>query len=516
MRKPLRSKGARAQVSVSRSVPAPTGGWNARDSLAAMRPGDAVALENWFPKTAYCEIRGGWADHATGITGTPKTLAVYNAMNGTSKMFCFTATEVLDVSSAGAVGASVATITNAKWQWVNFGDGTNNWLIAANGVDKPLYYDGTTWTAVDGATSPALTGITTTKLVSVGIHKGRLIFLEKDTLSFWYLAAGAAGGALTEFDLSGEAPHGGYLMAFGAWTFDGGTGLDDYAVFVTSKGDVIVYQGTNPGAASTWAKVGSYFVGEPLGRRCLVQHGGDLILLTQEGAFPLSQSLKSTDREKSALSDKIKNAFNEAAQSYGANFGWEIVPYPRQSALLFNVPIAEDGRHEQYVMNTITKAWCKFTSWDAETFAVFNKELYFATYGKVVKAWSGASDGGSNIVAYGKPAFNYFGDSRLKDFKLLLPTLRTNGAISFLVGIDTDFRDRPISGVAEYTPNASATWNQNNWNQAYWSAGMEIVQNPTSPEAYEGRCASGKIKVATNARTVQWLSNTYVYETGDL
>ena len=34
-------------------------------------------------------------------------------------------------------------------------------------------------------------------------------------------------------------------------------------------------------------------------------------------------------------------------------------------------------RHEQYVMNTITKAWCRFTEWSAEDFAVFNGELYF-------------------------------------------------------------------------------------------------------------------------------------------
>lgn len=519
MRQPLRAKGSpRQQVSISQSYPAPLGGWNARDALAAMPITDAITLENWFPKTNYLEIRGGTTDHLTGINGTPKTLAVYNAMGGTSKMFAITATGVFDASTAGAVGASLATVTNAKWQFVNFGDGTNNWLIAVNGVDKPLYYDGTTWTAVDTATSPALTGLTSTSIAHVGIHKGRLIFIQKDSLSFWYLAAGAAGGALTEFDLSGEASLGGYLMAFAAWTFDGGTGLDDYAVFVTSKGEVIIYQGTNPSSSTTWAKVGTYRLSEPLGRRCFVQYGGDVVLLTQEGAFPLAQSLKSvTIDNRPALSDKIKNAFNDAARLYGDTFGWEAINYPAQSAMLFNIPIMEDGEHEQYVFNTITKAWCKFKEWDAETFAVYNQELYFATSTKVVKAWTGASDGGSNIIAYGKQAFSYFGQrGKEKRLTLFRPVLAVNGSVSFLVGVDTDFRDRPISGVATYTAVSTGIWNQSTWNNANWAGGMEIVQNWTSPSANVGYCFAGKIKIATDTLTVQWMSSDYVYEPGGI
>jgi len=194
VRNPLRSKAsARQQISHLKSYPAPLGGWNARDALAAMKPTDAVALINWFPRTSYCEIRGGHADHVTGLSNVGKTLMVHNSMTGTNKMFTTTSAGIYDVSSAGAVGASVLARTNGKHQWTMFGDGTNNWLIACNGVDKPAYYNGTTWTAVDGATSPALTGITTTLLIQPLLFKGRLMFVEKDSLSFWYLASGAAG-----------------------------------------------------------------------------------------------------------------------------------------------------------------------------------------------------------------------------------------------------------------------------------------------------------------------------------
>ena len=41
------------------SIPAPVGGWNARDSLANMAPTDAVVLENMFPNVSNVVLRGG-------------------------------------------------------------------------------------------------------------------------------------------------------------------------------------------------------------------------------------------------------------------------------------------------------------------------------------------------------------------------------------------------------------------------------------------------------------------------
>jgi hypothetical protein len=481
-----------------------------------MKPIDAVALVNWFPQTSYCEIRGGYASHATGMTGSGKTLAVYNALSGTNKMFCATASGVYDVSSSGAVGASVATPTNGKYQWSMFGDGTSNWLIMVNGVDKPLYYDGTTWTAVDGVTTPSLTGLTTTKIIGLNVYKGRLFFIEKDSLSFWYLTAGAAGGALTEFDISGECKRGGYLIGMASWTRDAGDGQDDVAVFVTSEGEAIVYQGNNPASATSWAKVGAYFVGRPLGRRCMTQYGGDLIILTENGTFPMSAAMQSASIDyKMALSFKIEPTFTSSARDYGSTFGWKSIVYPAQSALIVNVPVAEDGTHEQYAMNTITKAWCRFTAWNAEDFAIFNGELYYTSGTAVYKAWTGQIDGSNDIVAYGKTAFSYFdSQSQQKRFSLFRPVLAVNGNISFLTDIDVDFKDDAITGSATYTVSNGAVWDTSLWDSSYWAGGLDVVKNWTSPSEWSGYSAAGKIQISTNYLTVQWLSCDYVFERG--
>lgn len=519
MRRPARATpAARQQSSEIVSFPAPVGGWNANNSIADMKETDAITLDNWFPRTAYCEIRGGSADYATGMTGTGKTLMVYNAMDGTSEMFCSTASGVYDVSFDGAVGAAVAARTDGKHQWTMFGDGTNQYLIMVNGVDKPLYYDGTTWLAVDGATSPALTGITTTNLINVAIFKGRLIFTEKDSMSFWYLSAGFAGGALTEYDLSGVAQMGGYLVAVRPWTVDAGDGPDDRLVCITSQGEIIVFQGTDPSNSSTWALVGIYRIGKPIGRKCTLNVGPDLVILTQNGAFPLTTILNDfgIDYTK-ALSNKIESVFNDSARQYQDNFGWMAVSYPNQSAVLVNVPVAEDGTHYQYVMNTITRSWCRFIGWDAEDFAVFNSELYYCQGTKVVQAWTGTGDNGVNIDAYGKTAFSYFGkQTQLKFFKLFRPVLRVNGSLSFLIDIDVDFGDSAINGIASYAVTSGAKWGISKWGIHLWAAGLQLVKEWQTPTEWTGYAAAGKIKISTKSLNVQWMSTDYVFENGGI
>ncbi len=520
MRQPLRAKGApRSRTVTVTSVPAPLGGWNSRDGLAEMPPTDAIALDNWMPKTAFVEVRGGYASHATAMTGNAKTLAAYSSMSGTASLFCVTDSNVYNVTSAGAVGASVASRTNGKHQQAMFGDGTNNWLILVNGVDKPLYYNGTTWTAVDTLSSPTLTGLTSTEIIGVNVFKGRLFFIQKNSLSFWYLAAGSAGGALTEFDLSSECKKGGYLVAMGTQSRDGGSGQDDAAVFITSEGEVIVYEGTNPSSASNWLKVGSFSVGRPLGRRCVTQFGGDLVLVTENGTYPLSAALlESSIDYKLALSFKIETAFTTAARLYGSNFGWEATIFPAQTAMIVNVPLTENGEHEQYVMNTITKSWCRFTKWNAETFIVLNGTLYFAGGTTVSKAWTGMVDGTNNIEAYGKQAFNYFGShGSVKQVKLFRPTLITNGsALTFRADVDVDFADSEVPTPTAYSTTAGAVWDTSLWDESYWAAGLEVIKQWTTPGKWDGYCVAGKIKVATNSLTIQWTASDFVYEGGGI
>jgi hypothetical protein len=514
-----KTRAPKAKVSRSRSYPPPVGGWNARDALAAMSPLDAVILDNWFPNTSSVDFRGGMDEYATGMTGNGKTLATYNAIGGTSKLFCYTASGIYDVSSAGAVGSSKLARTNGKHQTTMFGDGSSNWLIAVNGADEPAYFDGSSWTAVTSGTSPALTSslATTTDIVGVAVFKGRLFFIRNNKLGFDYLDAGVAGGDGTFFDLAGEASRGGYLVAITSWSRDAGDGMDDFFVAITSQGEAIVYQGDNPDDAASWAKVGTYFIGKPIGRRCVEKFGSDVIVITEFGVSELSKALETSAEQQGlyTLSDKIGPQITSDSRLYGSAFGWQALIFPARNALIVNIPLEEDGTHYQYVMNTKTKAWCRFKAWDAECFGMLNGELYFASGTSTFKAWTGTSDDGDDIIFYGKQAFQDFGDPNPKHVNMYMPILAVNGNVAYGADIDVDFGNQEIVGTVTYTVSSAGVWDSSLWDQANWAVDQIVTRQWSSPSEWLGRWIAGKLKITSNSLICQWMGSSIAWEPVD-
>ena len=158
---------------VPASLPAPTGGWNARDVLGEMQPNDAVALVNFFPGTTSVMQRLGYSRWATGIAGQVETLFSY--ASGTSrKLFAVAGGSIYDCTALGAVGAAAVTaLTNSRFQYVNMTTPGGSYLLAVNGADKMRNFDGTTWRKDgDGAPYDVTVGDSST-FVSINIHKFR-------------------------------------------------------------------------------------------------------------------------------------------------------------------------------------------------------------------------------------------------------------------------------------------------------------------------------------------------------
>lgn len=517
-------KQGQGRKSSSRSVSAPVGGWNARDSLAAMDAKDAVIMDNFYPLTTAVMVRKGCTDWATGIEDSGdldvETLAVYNAANGSGEMFACAGGNIYDVTTDGAVDPPVVTAqNNNRWQFVNMATTGGKFMYLVNGTDKPLLYDGSAWTPIDGASTPAITGITTTSLVHVNVFQRRLWFVEQDSLSVWYLPVDSIGGAATEFDLSAIFGRGGYLMAMGTWTIDAGYGMDDHAVFLSSQGEIAVYKGYDPSTADTWALVGVYWVGSPVGRRCFVKMGSELLIVCQDGIMPLSKALTTVRvNNKLAITDKIQQATSAAISLYGSNFGWQLQPFPKENMLLLNVPISTQANH-QYVMNTITGSWCRFTGWDAFCWAIFNDDIYYGTTGKVCKAWEGTKDGDVNIFAECLQAFSSFGfQAKQKHFKLVRPIIAVDGAdasaFGLSIGINVEYDQTAPGGWPTYSIGDFALWDSATWDSAIWVSGYSPAKQDWLTCPAIGYNAAMHIKVTNRIADLQWINTDFIFEAG--
>jgi hypothetical protein len=518
MRQALQTKGPRgAQIAITDSQPAPVGGWNARDSVATMDERDAILLQNWFPKPSQVVIRKGYVNWATGITGQVESIMSYVGA-ATAKLFAANSGNIYDVTSQGAVGAAVQTgLTNGRWQYVNYATGSGTFYIyAVNGQDKPRLYDGTTWTAIDGVSTPAITGVTTTTLIHINVFKTRLFFVQSGTMKAWYLPVNSIGGAATALDFSSIFRMGGSLQAMATWTIDGGYGMDDHAVFITSEGEIAVYRGTDPSSPSTWALVGVYSIGSPVGRRCFVKYAGDLLMITKDGVSPLSKALISSRvTSRTNITEKIQDAVSSAVSSYGNNFGWQMEVFPNENMLFVNVPIAI-GAQQQYVMNTITGAWCNFTGWNANVITLHRDDLYFGGNGVVAKIWQGNSDNGANIVANAIPAYNYFGSrSTLKNWRMVRPVFAADGPFGVLIGLNTDFDTTDPVGTPTFSPSNAALWDSAIWDTSVWGGLANIAKDWQTCYGL-GYCATLHVLAATNTSNVSWAATDFVFERGGI
>ncbi len=488
------------------SYPAPVGGLNARDSLADMKPSDAVIMENWWPKPNSVEIRKGYINWVTGFASPVQTLLRYAPTTGANKLFAAAGTSIFDVTASGALGAAVVTgQSSAQWQYTNIVTPGGSFLWCVNGLDSAQMYNGTAWS------NPAVTGVATSNIISVNVFGNRLFMVEKNLLKVWYLPVQSISGAATAFDLSTIFTRGGYLMAMGTWSIDAGSGLDDQAVFVSSEGEVVIYKGVDP---ASWVKTGIYYVGRPIGRRCYARFGGDFLLMCEQGVFPLSRALLSSTVNRSvAITDKIQDAIADAVTRYSSNFGWSITVYPDQNQIWINVPTTATTSY-QYVMNTITGAWTKFTNMNGLCWEVLGSGLYFAG-AAVYQAWAGQFDIASQIQADVLPAYSDFrSPAQVKYFTMVRPSILADGNPSILFSLNVDFLDTPATGSLSYIPPMSGmVWGSMVWGSMVWGGSLQQISGWQTVGGL-GRYAAIRLTVQANGATVKWNATDYLYQSG--
>jgi hypothetical protein len=476
------------------SVDSPVGGWDAISPLAKMEPKYAVVLDNWVPRTAYVELRKGYQPWCQGLAGSPvETLMTYRPDNAPEALFAACGGKIWNVSSKGVPTVVLSGLSSNRWQYINFTPANGaNYLYAVNGVDNPIMWNGTTWA------SPPITVGTASTFNNIYVHKRRIWFVQAQSTVAWYLATDAIQGAATKLDVGALMTKGGYLVASGTWTIDGGLGPDDYAVFASSRGELVIYKGTNPSDATAWSLVGVFDFPPPLSSRCFCRMGSDLWIITTQGVIPVSQGLPfdPAGSRSAAITSRIQNAMRKSGLAGQNMFGWQMLSYPNEALAILNVPIAENSSQQQFVTNLLTGAWCRFTGWNANHFEIFNDLLYFGdNTGNVNIAYTGVVDLMNPITADLKCAFNYFGDpGRLKRMTMAEPLMVTSGAIIPTLSVDVDFADSsPSAPINSITP-LGAIYDTSVYDLGLYAAGNAALVAWQSIEA-QGRALALRMNV---------------------
>lgn len=588
----------KGQTTRIKTVGAPVGGINARDSLAAMPETDALVLDNWFCTPSYVQVRDGSALWASGLGSNVDTVMAYNGAI-TQKLFGVSNGSLFDITTQGAVGAAKITgLGSSRLQHQMFNSGGGPVLLWVNGSDAPRRYDGGTqgalvslttltggaayvngtYTAVPltggagtgaqativvaggavttvtvtaagsayvvgntlsasnaslggagagfsivvetiggwSTTTISGTGLNPINLITLTVHQQRVWAIEQNTMNVWYSGPQAFQGSYTKLPLGQLFKLGGSLWQMANWTIDNAAGINDYAAFITTEGEVAIYQGYDPSAIATWSLVGIFKTGRPIGRRCWTKLASDVLMITTDGLAPLSKLLL-TDRTQpgAELTYKIVNAINDDITAYSANFGWQVCYYPFGNKLMLNVPEVAASAAHQWVMNGVSNAWSRFRSWNANCWELQQDALYYGgNGGNVYLADTGTSDAGIPITVDAKPAFNKFEDTVMqKNFTMARPIFQATAQVATpIITLNVDFED-VINPSPLLSSAGTAPWNISLWDVTSWG-GANYLSKDWEGITGLGFWAAGRVSLQTSGLSLLWFSTDYMYEMG--
>ena len=343
-----------------------------------------------------------------GTDWNPVTDEVVYDLGFDAESAAFTVGETVSGGTSGAsaevlsVTKSTATAGTLRLGAITAGPFQNNEALTGSSTGAAT---------ADGASAAgstvSLTGVATTALSQGWVWKERSFFIEKNTTSAWYLPVNSIGGAASELDLGSVMNEGGALLFGANWSLDSGSGLDDVCVFVTTEGELLVYEGTDPSSADTWSLVGVYRIGTPLNKHGHFRAGGDLAILTEDGIISVSEALRK-DRaalQGSALTYPIEDAWKEAVANRTNTYPISATLWHKQTLLLIGTPAKVSNNPVSFAANARTGAWARFTGWDVRCSCVADDVLYFGNTSKVLKADDGGDDDGMAFTGVYVPKF---------------------------------------------------------------------------------------------------------------
>lgn len=446
---PLRQRQGSAQTVV---IPAPVGGLNTRDALDAMKPTDAIGMTNLYVAPDGVRIRRGHTTFRTGVgSGAVETIAEYRA-GTTQKLIAAGGGAVYDATVQAPTSLATGFSEDA-WQTAMMEDSSAGAVLGmVNGADTPQYFNGT------ALNSLTITGVTGSTLSGIFVFKSRSYFWSQNSQSFWYSAVNRMGDAVTAFPLGRVSAIAGNMLAMSSISMDAGSGPDDFAVFIMTSGDVLVYQGSNPGDANDWALVGIFKTAAPVNIRSVTKWGGDCLILTRRGLVSVKKMMGAASEEDTTVSNRISPTLIGAVTAAIDLDGIELEPFGTDDILIVNTPRSA-ATFDQYVMSLSNGAWGgPWQSIPARCWGVYDSRLFAGGVDGTIWEYTGVNDNGTAISADAQTAFNVVGKrGRIKHLSALRPVVTASGSVSAAAAAQFDYR-AALVGTPEAILAQSLNW----------------------------------------------------------
>lgn len=514
-----------------KAFPAPVAGWVTAENLSQQRGASARILVNWFPNQTGIRMRAGSRRQATcsGDGAPVESLMSYIGW-ASRRMFAGCDGSIFDVTTPSdptEIETPVVTGQTANYySFVNFATAGSQNLLAVNGFDPMLRYDGTDWSQITDSSTPiSITGVDTAEISHISVYRNRIYMTRRGSMEVYFLGTNQMGGAAGLLNLTGVFGQGGSVLLTATWSMDAGDGLDDKFVVVSTEGEVAVYQGSDPADPQDWSLVGRYDITPPMGSRAVMHAGGDLVVATLGGLVPISAAVT---KDPAALSlAAVSRAIEPdwvATSSARRTLPWEVTKWPEKNMAMVTTPVTSAlDAPECFVVNLETGAWAKFDQWNTRCSVLHNGWLYFGTDdGRVMQAEVGGTDDGAIYQAVCSGAWDHLGTmGPIKTISQARATFRTRTNFLPRLSVSTNYEvTLPAAPNALSDEGLSGLWDTAIWDQSLWDSGASDLFNVSTRWVSIGRSGyvmAPQVQVSSGANRpadCELVEMTVSYETG--
>lgn len=508
------------QVTKPVPIPAPQMGINAVDGLIAMSPEEAIFMNNISPSQYGSRVRTGYKEWVTAVAGDGnRTLIPYigSAEDASDdRLFVASSDAIYDISTSGTAPAPliafpIISSTSGFGIWTAYttlGGHFSLYCDEANGYYR--YPEGGPWVKT---TALEVTNVDPANLVAVTIFKSKAWFVERNSASAWYLPTDAVIGAATRFNFGNKFKKGGTLQALFVWTIDGGEGMDDYLVAVSSAGDVVVYKGNDPAVAASFVQHGIWFIGPPpVGRRIGGSFGGELYLLSSYGLLPMSTLMSGqiVQKEQVYLSRKITPLVNFEMIASREIRGWEVKLFSKDNALIISTPKRDAFPFTQFAQSTNNEGWSLWRDIPYLNGEEWHGEFYVAAEDGSVYRLEGNLDAvtldeSSSILINWSvlQSFQDYGEpGRYHRGQYIRPVFIGAQSPNYFMEVRYDYNISDVFGTAVPGGATQGTlWDVGIWDVSLWEGQFVVIDQPQGAQGI-GRAMAVGINGSSGAETI--------------
>lgn len=305
--------------------------------------------------------------------------------------------------------------------------------LIVDGLAAPVRFDGSAFTTSVFTTSD---GINPNAFDGVLTHHDRPYFWKRGgPLDFYYGDVGAVQGELERFPLGRLGNITGSIADILSLTVDAGHGMNDTLCILTTTGQMILYEGLDPGDPADWRLVTRVQAAPPVSGKPFTAVGSDLWMITTSGIVSVTEAIR--QGAMALVSDISRPISDQILKRARLGGDWQLHTAADGSQVVISHVLDEVAK--QWILYLESKTWATADYPARRWHSLGNRFEFTSLNDGLLGQIDQTSTGDEEITAVWHSS--WFRVGRSSGIASLTPTILARGPLTFRIAVLSDHNE---------------------------------------------------------------------------